>query len=1223
MEGFKSYQKHTDIVGFSPQFNAITGYNGSGKSNVLDSICFILGINKLDNIRAKSMSELITHGGTKATVSIRFDNRDKSTSPYNMENCDEIVVQRTITAQATGKGCATNYTLNGHAATNSRIQDFFRGVGLNVNNPHFLIMQGRITTVLNMKPEEILGMVEEAAGTKMYDQKKKEAEKTIFMKETKLKEIDRIFEGSIDPRMEKFREDRKNMVEVTRLGKLKENCNRKLEAYVYYMNIEAVKREQSAIEDCQQQIVNFQKKIDEFDQQVIDMEKSKEDMEKDRDSLSNEEPLCIAQKATYEELAKAQAEKRDLVDMIKQANKDRARLTKSIADDSKLLEKKRKELEATKSANGGDIDNHRQKEQLVEQLREELEALTRGTIANEKGEHVSVETLIQNTKSEAARLEAEVKVANNRRGRVESRLHDMRGELAEEAKKIDRTQLDAVKATCAEIQKKMSELGFDAEENEKIRQEYKRINDRVTELDVMINKALSQAADGRYALNYTPPPVTLFNPKTDIIGYIAHVMKIKPGKEHFGAAVDVAAGGMYGHVVVKSQEIARLLIDSKAFAGRRTMIPVEENDRADSGTKRLDAKGMETAHKIAEKYGETVTKYMDLIEFPKEIDNTFISHFGHLLVVESLDCAKEIAYHPNIKTRVLTRSGDDVKPTGVMTGGHVETGEASVLVDFRPFHKLKEESKSLEPEIEKLKEIIDQTEPQWRKYNELKACLKASSDKAEQLEKNMRNSRFGLVEKDIKEAVEELEQIRKDNDEKTVKCNELKAKMKEYESKRNTDKGSQEKRKKEITAKLQEAEKAASSNKDSAEKARRAVLQLQAQVDDLVQSVASETAQLEDSNKKRENAEQQMPLVDQKCQEKEDLDNAAKKAIGDARKKTRGYLEQINTVVKDIDSVNKEKSKTLSKIADKGKEIKAHQEAEKLAKNQVIQMLKKNEWLEEEQAHFNKRGGLYDFDGYSQKKGSDEMKELDEKISQLERSLCMKNVSNLDSCEARVIDIKNKRERLVEDFNMLQKTIKVLDKKKVDELMRAHESVNRDFGKIFNCLLPDATAKLMPPEGKTVVDGLEVKVAFNGVEKDSLQELSGGQRSLVALSLILAMLKFKPAPLYILDEVDAALDLSHTANIGMMIKTHFRDHQFIIVSLKQGMFSNADSLFQTSFADGHSSCRLLTGDALLKAKNDTKLAAQAAEMEDASKANKKAAAKKPQKKAGRQTEDEE
>lgn len=75
-------------------------------------------------------------------------------------------------------------------------------------------------------------------------------------------------------------------------------------------------------------------------------------------------------------------------------------------------------------------------------------------------------------------------------------------------------------------------------------------------------------------------------------------------------------------------------------------------------------------------------------------------------------------------------------------------------------------------------------------------------------------------------------------------------------------------------------------------------------------------------------------------------------------------------------------------------------------------------------------------------------------------------------------------------------------------------------------------------------------------------------RSLVALSLILALLRFKPAPMYILDEVDAALDLSHTQNIGHMLRTHFSSSQFIVVSLKQGMFNNANVVFRTKFVDG-------------------------------------------------------
>jgi len=99
-----------------------------------------------------------------------------------------------------------------------------------------------------------------------------------------------------------------------------------------------------------------------------------------------------------------------------------------------------------------------------------------------------------------------------------------------------------------------------------------------------------------------------------------------------------------------------------------------------------------------------------------------------------------------------------------------------------------------------------------------------------------------------------------------------------------------------------------------------------------------------------------------------------------------------------------------------------------------------------------------------------------------------------------------------------------------------------------------------------------VRVAFHDVWKESLQELSGGQRSLLALSLILALLLFKPAPMYILDEIDAALDLSHTQNIGEVLKSHpkFRKAQFIIVSLKEGMFNNANVLFRVQNVNGSS-----------------------------------------------------
>ncbi len=174
--------------------------------------------------------------------------------------------------------------------------------------------------------------------------------------------------------------------------------------------------------------------------------------------------------------------------------------------------------------------------------------------------------------------------------------------------------------------------------------------------------------------------------------------------------------------------------------------------------------------------------------------------------------------------------------------------------------------------------------------------------------------------------------------------------------------------------------------------------------------------------------------------------------------------------------------------------------------------------------------------------------------------------------------LMEKKKIIETDKSKIEAVIKELDEKKNEALKTTWQKVNKDFGSIFSTLLPGTTAKLEPPEGKTVLDGLEMKVAFGNVWKESLSELSGGQRSLLALSLILALLLFKPAPMYILDEIDAALDLNHTQNIGQMLKTHFSKSQFIIVSLKEDMFNNANVLFTTKFIDGVSAVSRTKGN---------------------------------------------
>ena len=116
IDGFKSYQRRQALQGFSPHFNAITGPNGSGKSNVLDALCFVLGIRRLDQVRASKKEELVYKSGqagvTKAAVSIQFDNTDKAKSPVGFQHCDTITVTRQVAI-----GGSDKYWVNDRVAT--------------------------------------------------------------------------------------------------------------------------------------------------------------------------------------------------------------------------------------------------------------------------------------------------------------------------------------------------------------------------------------------------------------------------------------------------------------------------------------------------------------------------------------------------------------------------------------------------------------------------------------------------------------------------------------------------------------------------------------------------------------------------------------------------------------------------------------------------------------------------------------------------------------------------------------------------------------------------------------------------------------------------------------------------------------------------------------------------------------------------------------------------
>lgn len=209
----------------------------------------------------------------------------------------------------------------------------------------------------------------------------------------------------------------------------------------------------------------------------------------------------------------------------------------------------------------------------------------------------------------------------------------------------------------------------------------------------------------------------------------------------------------------------------------------------------------------------------------------------------------------------------------------------------------------------------------------------------------------------------------------------------------------------------------------------------------------------------------------------------------------------------------------------------------------ITNLEKSYPWIVGDREYFGVKNTRYDYSKEDPEESGKKLHKAQKEKDNMERHINVKAMALLQKEEQLYEDLKKRKNIVQEDKKKILKIIVDMDKKKEIEVKNAWEKVNQNFGSIFSTLLPGAQASLVPAEGNNSLSGLTVRVGFNGLWKESLNELSGGQRSLVALSLILAMLKFKPAPLYILDEVDAALDMSHTQNIGSMLKGHFTNSQ--------------------------------------------------------------------------------
>lgn len=1167
MDGFKSYSTRVSIGPFDRQFNAITGLNGSGKSNILDSICFVLGISNLTQVRVGNLSELVYKQGqagvTKASVTVVFNNEDKAHSPLGYEMHDKITITRQIII-----GGRNRYLLNSHNVQQNQIQNLFHSVSLNVNNPHFLIMQGRITKVINMKPQDTLSMIEEAAGTRMYENKKAGALKTLEKKQNKVDEINRLLAEEITPTLEKLQRERSNyMIWVANNNEI-ERLQRFCVAYEYTQvknRLENKNQQLEEMEETLRQLVSSIKALSDRDtavQKEIKERTLSRDKSRGQELKKLEDEHSKLSKEIVSTESKLKNKQNDLEAQIQTSKKSNS----AMAEVRKQMEQKEKAYEKEKGKFDALAEQEATTKKEVEKAQWSMQALTAG-MSEQQGEGAdgapsrSLREELLAAQTRLSEMEADQKKKTMGIASLKERIAAAEQVLSR-SKQADKQLVKekaSVEAAVLQKRQELQKLGFDAEGFSKLQMSSRQKEAQWHSLQERLDstRAHLNGIDFSYA-----DPWRGFD-RSAVKGVVAKLFHIRPDFAQYHRALEVCAGGRLFFVVVDNEEVGKALLEKGQLRRRVTIIPLNKiQDHS------ISPQVVKQARSIMPKGGEAHLA-MEIIGFEREVMNAMKFVFGSSLVCDTPETAKQVTFHPNVRVRSVTKDGDVYDPAGTITGGSAPKGGNLLM-------KLQELSE-LENLVHKHRSDYDQAFHQLQKmqaaasqFGGLERDLKCKEHELALIEDRINRSEHHAAEASIKEMQAQMQQFEEEIANMPEDKKNLEKATKQYEKDiKNLDSG-REDRIKYFEKRIIELKQGAKQYIDKLEKQREKTEQAQVEFEVIRNELLALEGKEKESGEGHESQASDIAQMREGLEKKKAAFEAAGSRLEELRNELKNLDEKLGALTEELASNKQQREEKELEHKRVSHKIQQLQKDDKESSVVVSRLEKQYVWIEKEKAFFGKKGTDFDFEANSYQDNKKRLDDLSSQQKTLGKNINKKAMVMFEKAEQEYKDLLSKRDIILNDKCKIEQVIRDLDEKKSETLRRTWKKVNKDFDSIFSTLLPNANAKLEVPQGMDETEGLEIKVGFHGVWKQSLTELSGGQRSLLALSLVLALLLFKPAPMYILDEIDSALDLSHTQNIGHMIRTHFPHSQFIVVSLKEGMFNHANVLFRTRFIDGTS-----------------------------------------------------
>ncbi len=1145
IDNFKSFGKRTTVP-LLPGFTTISGPNGSGKSNIIDSVLFALGLSTSRTMRAERLPDLINNisGKKEAQVSIRFTN-DADT---------EIEITRKIRVK--DNGYTSSYYMDGKGCTLTEVHD--RLSKHNVS-PHGynVVMQGDVTSIISMSITDRRKIIDELAGVADFDRKIELAQVELH-KVHEAVEKENIIMLELEERLRQLEGERN---EALKYSKLK-NELRELEKHCLAGRINKLENELNGLKE--ENTTLREKRTS----SIIRLGQLNDEIEKDKQTITDIESEIQkineqSQKKLNEELETAKIEiskNQSSTEFLNKQIKDHKDNIENLENEIKVLDKKVYDLERKKEKN--------KKEQDV--FEDEIWKLNQGyqkiqDSLKSKGQNQNLSTSkIFEVQKKINNLKHEKEDLLTKHTRLEQQLLHQKEDLyktKEEAEKslvelkeitqssnFKNSKLSQLQQKHAGLQRHISRLkAEEIETREELNERIKKLAKLERDLDKLeVHKQVIKETSGFGSATET----ILSSGIKGIHGTLAQLIYVE---EKYKTAIEVASGNRLKAIVVEDDSVAAKCIEllKSTNSGRATFLPLNK------------LKPSPTVLPVNQK--GAIGLIIDLIKFENKYRDAFFYAFSDTAIMDSLENARKAIG----KNRMVTLQGELIEKSGAITGGTLPSSNISF-------------GNSGEQELERLQREISSLQ---NYTNQLEGDLKDLQKQIDEAKEEFDNLKTEITKEETNNSslIETIKKLTKTSEDSKQKVGELAQTIETNSSELNTLDEKVKEKEQEIINFEVELQQIAAHVKDSSLEALVADSQdiesklkdLEGKQQEIITQIRSYSVEAEFNLKAKEQYDEKI--------------KNSQKEIERISSELPSYEEKLKTLQEKVAKLEEESSaetKRLSEISTQRNEIsnglisKGEQKGElqqlidQLAERVTGVELKIRELepdLIDLKTKFQEQTQHEDYkppENIDLEKIVRQIESIEKRMRALE-PVNMRAIEDYDNVTSRQAEIKDKLQALSNEKEAIESRIGSYSDQKKANFFQTFEGVNKYFQEIFHELSYGHGELVLENPEEPFNGGLIIRARPRDKKMQRLEAMSGGEKSLTALSFMFALQRCSPAPFYAFDEVDMFLDGFNAERLAQMVKKQSYNAQFVVVSLRRPMLENADQAIGVTLrADG-------------------------------------------------------